>query len=77
MKVRKERLLANHGMIEVEEGLKRTIWLAVEAETPAAQYWAALRVGKPNILSDAAVAAVIERFKRYGQPKSKTPAACR
>ena len=44
-------LLANHGMIVVGPTLKRAMWLAVEVETLAAQYWRALQVGKPNILT--------------------------
>jgi L-fuculose-phosphate aldolase len=66
-------LLANHGMIVVGPNLKRAMWLAVEVETLAAQYWRALQIGKPNILSDAQVQTVMEKFKTYGQPQ---PASC-
>jgi L-fuculose-phosphate aldolase len=61
-------LLANHGMIVVGPTLKKAMWLAVEVETLAAQYWRALQVGKPNILSDAQVQTIMEKFKTYGQP---------
>ena len=69
-------LLANHGMIVVGASLKRAMWLAVEVENLAAQYWRALQIGKPNILSDAAVAAVIEQFKSYGQDKAHARPGC-
>jgi L-fuculose-phosphate aldolase len=62
-------LLANHGMIVVGSSLKKAMWLAVEVETLAAQYWRALQIGKPYILSDTEVNAVIEKFKTYGQPQ--------
>lgn len=73
---RKACLLANHGMIVVGENLKKAMWLAVEVENLAAQYWRALQIGKPNILSKAAVAAVIDQFKKYGQPDPKTAPSC-
>ena len=69
-------LLANHGMIVVGPTLKRAMWLAIEVETLAAQYWRALQIGKPNILSEAQVLAVMEKFKTYGQPQAAQPAAC-
>jgi L-fuculose-phosphate aldolase len=69
-------LLANHGMIVVGSTLKRAMWLAVEVENLAAQYWRALQIGKPNILSDAAVAAVIDQFKNYGQAKADARLGC-
>ena len=69
-------LLANHGMIVVGPTLKKAMWLAVEVETLAAQYWRALQVGKPNILPKAEVNRVIDKFKSYGQAKEPAPACC-
>jgi L-fuculose-phosphate aldolase len=69
-------LLANHGMIVVGPTLKKAMWLAVEVETLAAQYWRALQVGKPNILPKAEVNRVIDKFKTYGQAKEPAPACC-
>jgi L-fuculose-phosphate aldolase len=69
-------LLANHGMIVVGPNLKKAMWLAVEVETLAAQYWRALQVGKPNILPKAEVNRVIDKFKTYGQAKEPAPACC-
>lgn len=66
-------LLSNHGMIVVGPSLKKAMWLAVEVETLAAQYWRALQVGKPNILSDEQIKTVMEKFQTYGQPQ---PATC-
>src|SRR6185312_1540146 len=66
-------LLANHGMIVVGPTLKKAMWLAVEVETLAAQYWRALQIGKPNILTDAQIKTVMDRFQTYGQPQ---PATC-
>ena len=69
-------LLANHGMIVVGPTLKKAMWLAVEVETLAAQYWRALQIGKPNILPKAEVMRVIDKFKSYGQAKEPAPACC-
>jgi L-fuculose-phosphate aldolase len=76
LKDRNACLLANHGMIVVGPTLKKAMWLAVEVETLAAQYWRALQIGKPNILTDAQVETVIEKFKTYGQPPAETGADC-
>jgi L-fuculose-phosphate aldolase len=69
LKGRNACLLANHGMIVVGPTLKRAMWLAVEVETLAAQYWRALQIGKPNILSKAEIDRVIDKFRTYGQTK--------
>lgn len=69
-------LLANHGMVCVGPNLKKAAWLAVEIEALAAQYWRALQVGVPYVLSDEEIAKVIEKFKSYGQPASKANASC-
>jgi L-fuculose-phosphate aldolase len=69
-------LLANHGMIVVGPNLKKAMWLAVEVETLAAQYWRALQIGKPNILPDEEIQKVIEKFRGYGQPTESAGAGC-
>lgn len=68
-------LLANHGMIVLGPNLKKAMWLAVEVETLAAQYWRALQIGKPNILPKAEIQRVIDKFKNYGQTQ-ETPTCC-
>jgi L-fuculose-phosphate aldolase len=68
-------LLANHGMIATGPNLKRAMWLAVELETLARQYYLTLAIGGPNVLSDGEIAHVMQRFREYG-PRGKTaPAA--
>jgi L-fuculose-phosphate aldolase len=59
-------LLANHGLIAVGETLDQALSLAVEVETLAEQYWRALQIGEPAILSDAEMDVVIEKFRTYG-----------
>ena len=65
LKERKACLLANHGMIATGEGLQRALALAVEVEALCEQYWRALQIGKPNLLSDDEMAVVVEKFKTY------------
>lgn len=67
-------LLANHGMIATGPTLKRALWLAVELETIAKQYYLSLAIGGPKLLSDEEIASVVERFKSYG-PRPKAAAA--
>lgn len=65
---RKACLLANHGMIAVGASLTAALALAVEVEALAEQYWRALQIGTPNLLSDAEMALVLAKFATYGQP---------
>lgn len=65
---RRACLLANHGMICLGDSLKSALALAVEVETLAAQYWRALQIGRPRILSDKEMTVVLEAFKSYGKP---------
>ena len=76
LKGRSACLLANHGMIVLGPTLKKAMWLAVEVETLAAQYWRALQIGRPNILSDAQVQTIIEKFRTYGQQPEPVPGCC-
>lgn len=64
---RKACLLANHGMIALEVTLPRVLALSVEVEALCEQYWRALQIGVPNLLSDAEMDLIIEKFKTYGQ----------
>jgi len=68
---RKACLLANHGMIAVGASLTAALALAVEVEALAEQYWRALQIGPPNLLSDAEMETVLEKFRTYGQPDAK------
>ena len=62
---RRACLLANHGMIATGANLDATLALAVEVEALCEQYWRALQIGKPNLLSDDEMALVVEKFKTY------------
>lgn len=59
-------LLANHGMIAVGPHLDKAMWLAVELETLARQYYLALAIGAPVILSDREIAEAARGFASYG-----------
>lgn len=65
---RKACLLANHGMICLGDSLASALALCVEVETLAAQYWRALQIGKPKLLSKAEMARVSKKFESYGKP---------
>lgn len=60
-------LLANHGMIVLGEDLDRALAVAVEVENLCEQYWRALQIGEPQLLSELQMAEVFERFKGYGK----------
>jgi L-fuculose-phosphate aldolase len=67
---RRACLLANHGMIAVNASLEAALALAIEVEALAEQYWRVLQIGAPNLLSDAEMDIVLEKFKNYGQRAS-------
>jgi L-fuculose-phosphate aldolase len=67
-------LLANHGMITVGANLERAMWLAIELEMIAKQYYHALLIGGPVILSDEEIAEVRRDFASYGQQPRKLKA---
>jgi L-fuculose-phosphate aldolase len=64
---RRACLLANHGMIAVGGSLAEALALAIEVEALAEQYWRALQIGEPNLLPEAEMAVVLEKFRTYGQ----------
>lgn len=67
LKTRDACLMANHGQIAAGKTLGAALELAAEVETLAEQYVKVLTLGKPNLLSHAEMAEVLERFKGYGQ----------
>ncbi len=71
---RKACLLANHGMICFGPNLRKALWLAVEVETLAKQYWYAKRDGKPFVLGDDEMQGVLARFQSYGQAARRSEA---
>jgi len=71
-------LLANHGMIACGVDLTTALALAVEIETLAAQYNAAMQTGRPKILSEAEMRRVLAKFKAgygYGSEPAAPKAA--
>lgn len=59
-------LLGNHGMIATGANLRKAMWLAVELETIARQYYLSLQIGGPTLLSDAQIADTVKAFGSYG-----------
>jgi L-fuculose-phosphate aldolase len=59
-------LLAHHGMIAVGPSLSKAMWLAVEVETLARQYYSALQIGVPPLLSKQEIDNVRDRMAGYG-----------
>ncbi len=55
LKDRNGCLLANHGMIAAGDNLDKAMWLAVELETIAKQFYHALLIGGPVILPASAI----------------------
>lgn len=67
LKHRNACLMANHGQIALGETLDAALELAHEVEVLAEAYIKVLALGPPRLLDDAEMAAVIEKFKHYGQ----------
>ncbi len=63
---RRACLLANHGMIVVGATLSHAMWLAVELEALAKQYYHSLLIGGPHLLSAADLADAAAAFAGYG-----------
>ncbi|MGD2140285.1 MAG: class II aldolase/adducin family protein [Burkholderiales bacterium] len=68
LKDRKACLLANHGMISTGTDLQKALALAVEVEALCEQYWRALQIGNPKILSTREMKTIIRKFRSYGSP---------
>ena len=64
---RRACLLGTHGMICFHDDLDKALWLGVEVETLARQYWHARQAGEPVILSAVQMTEVLEKFKSYGK----------
>jgi L-fuculose-phosphate aldolase len=70
LKDRRACLLGNHGMIAVGKNLDAAFTLAIEVESLCEQYWTALQLGTPKILTADEMSEVLEKFKTYGQHRS-------
>jgi L-fuculose-phosphate aldolase len=64
-------LLANHGMIAVAGTLEKAMWTAIELETIAKQYYHALLIGGPVILSEAQIEETLKAVATYGLQTDK------
>jgi L-fuculose-phosphate aldolase len=64
-------LLANHGMIATGATLDKAMWLAVELETIAKQYYLSLAIGGPVLLREADIADTAKSFGSYGLQDGK------
>ena len=64
---RKACLLANHGMIALGRDLDDALAVTVEVENLCEQYWRALQLGEPHILSEVEMREVFQQFKGYGK----------
>jgi L-fuculose-phosphate aldolase len=64
---RKACLLAHHGMIAIGSTLQSAMWLAVEVENLAHQYFNCLQLGRePPLLAPEEMANVAKRTANYG-----------
>lgn len=67
MEGRRACLMAHHGVITGHVCIARALALAVMVEELAHQYLLCLPLGEPPVLGEAEIAAVVEKFKTYGQ----------
>ncbi len=59
---RRACLLANHGMIAFGADIEAALLLAVEVEALSRQYWQALQVGRPKLLTRSQMSEVLAKF---------------
>jgi L-fuculose-phosphate aldolase len=62
-------LLAHHGLVAAGASLARAMKVMIEVEALCEVYLKALAVAEPRCLSGEEMAAVIERFRHYGQTR--------
>jgi L-fuculose-phosphate aldolase len=62
---RRACLLANHGMVALAASPDRALELAAEVEGLAEQYWRALAVGEPVLLTAAEMKDALSAFRDY------------
>lgn len=61
-------LMANHGLVAGGRDMAQALKVLQEIETLCEVYLQALAIAEPVLLSSEEMAAVIEKFKGYGQP---------
>jgi len=64
---RRACLMENHGILVLAASLAAALSLAREVEHLARMYLQCLAVGEPQLLDDAEMDRVLEKFKNYGQ----------
>ena len=64
---RRACLLAHHGIIALGADLQGALNLAAEVENLAAQYATALAIGGLEVLGEAEMRRVVEKFRTYGR----------
>ena len=69
LKDRMACLLAHHGLIALGISVEKALWLAIEVETLAKQYYIASQYGELRILPDKEMKKVLNAFKTYGPKK--------
>jgi L-fuculose-phosphate aldolase len=62
---RRACLLGHHGLLTLGESLDTAMQLAIEVESLAQQYWQALALGDPPLLTPADMNDVLARFADY------------
>ncbi|MCF6235201.1 MAG: class II aldolase/adducin family protein [Gammaproteobacteria bacterium] len=65
LKERKACLLANHGMLCLEQDLSKALSLAIEIENLAQIYSQTLQIGTPLLLDEHEMTRVLEKFEDY------------
>jgi L-fuculose-phosphate aldolase len=67
LKDRTACLLRNHGVIACGPNVKKALWLAVEVETLARQYYLSQGIGGGIVLPDTEINLILEKFRgAYG-----------
>ena len=64
---RRACLMANHGLLSLGPDLRSALVLAVEIEALARTYLLCLSVGEPEVLDDAEMDRVLDKFRDYGK----------
>lgn len=58
-------LMAHHGMVAAGNNLEHAMSIAIEVESLCEQYWRILQTGEPELLTEAQMAEVHEKFRDY------------
>lgn len=70
LRARKACLMAHHGQVAMGTTLSAALELAQEVEVLAEQYFKVLALGPPQLLPEAEMSVVLEKFKKYGRAAS-------